>query len=78
MHIVFSLLRNKDLYMFRVLLDHSQEALHNKHLVRLQFHRNRATDNWHYTHAIYQNTFCAAPPEGERVMPEYEEAFDSK
>jgi hypothetical protein len=33
MHFVFSLLRIKDLYMFRALLAHPEEALHERHLV---------------------------------------------
>jgi hypothetical protein len=32
-HFLFSLLRIKGLYMFRVLLAHPQEALHKWHLV---------------------------------------------
>jgi hypothetical protein len=32
MHFLFSLLRIKGLYMFRVLLAHFQEALHERHL----------------------------------------------
>jgi hypothetical protein len=32
-HLSFSLLRIKDLYMFRALLAHPQEALHKRHLV---------------------------------------------
>jgi hypothetical protein len=33
MHILFNLLRIKDLYMFRSLLAHPQEALHKRHFV---------------------------------------------
>jgi hypothetical protein len=33
MHLLFSLLRIKGLYMFRALLAHPQEALHKRHLV---------------------------------------------
>jgi hypothetical protein len=33
MHCSFDFVRNKGLYMFRVLLTHPQEALHNRHLV---------------------------------------------
>jgi hypothetical protein len=33
MHFMFSLLRIRGLYMFRGLLAHRQEALHNRHLV---------------------------------------------
>jgi hypothetical protein len=33
MHFLFSLLRIKGFYMFRVLLVHPQEALHKRHLV---------------------------------------------
>jgi hypothetical protein len=33
MHILFSSLRIKSLYMFRALLSHPQEALHKQHLV---------------------------------------------
>jgi hypothetical protein len=33
MHLLFSLLRIKGLYMFRALLSHSQEGLHKRHLV---------------------------------------------
>jgi hypothetical protein len=33
MHISFSLLRIKGLYMFRALLAYPQEALHNRHLL---------------------------------------------
>jgi hypothetical protein len=33
MHFLFSLLRIKDLHVFRVLLAHPQEALHKRHLV---------------------------------------------
>jgi hypothetical protein len=32
-HFLFNLLRIKGLYMFRALLAHLQEALHNQHLV---------------------------------------------
>jgi hypothetical protein len=55
------LLRIKDLYMFRALLPHPQEALHKRHMVycvrimsQLQFHCNRGTAIWHYTDAIHQ------------------------
>jgi hypothetical protein len=33
MHVLFNLLRIKGLYMFRALLAHPQEVLHNRHLV---------------------------------------------
>jgi hypothetical protein len=33
MHFLFSLLRIKDLYMFRALLAHPQDSLHKRHLV---------------------------------------------
>jgi hypothetical protein len=33
MHFLFSLLRIKDLYMFRVLLAHPQDTIHKRHLV---------------------------------------------
>jgi hypothetical protein len=33
MHFLFSLLRNKGLYMFQELLAHPQEVLNKKHLV---------------------------------------------
>jgi hypothetical protein len=36
---------------------------------RLQFHRNRATANWH-SHAIYQMPFFAESPEDEQLMLE--------
>jgi hypothetical protein len=53
------LLRIKGLYMFRELLAHPQEALHKQHLVYcVQFHCNRDTANWHYTHAIHQVPFA--------------------
>jgi hypothetical protein len=60
MNFLFSLLRIKGLYMFRAILAHSQEALHKRHLVycvRVMFHCNRGTANWHYTKAIYQVPF---------------------
>jgi hypothetical protein len=33
MYVLFNLLRIKGLYMFRTLLTHPQEMLHNRHLV---------------------------------------------
>jgi hypothetical protein len=64
MHFSFSLLRIKGLYMFRALLAHPQEALHEQRLVycmrvmsRLQWNCNRTKVNWHYTHPVYQVPF---------------------
>jgi hypothetical protein len=56
MHFLFSLLRIKGLYMFRVLLAHPQEVLHKRQLVYcvrqlaesgLKFHSNPGAANWH-------------------------------
>jgi hypothetical protein len=58
MHFLFSLLRMRNLYMFRALLAHPQEVLHKRHLVCCVrvvswLHQPDAT-NWRNTHAIYQ------------------------
>jgi hypothetical protein len=57
MYFLFSLLRMKDLYMFRALLAHPQEVLHKRHLVyclRVISVLVQPADN---THAVHQVTF---------------------
>jgi hypothetical protein len=69
MHFLFSLLRIKGLYMFRALLAHPQEALHN--------------GTWYIAFVLCQlaatkvgvernipSVVCGAPPEDEQVILE--------
>jgi hypothetical protein len=51
MHFLFSLLRIKDLYMFRALLADPQEVVHKRHLV---YCVRVISANGHNTHAIYE------------------------
>jgi hypothetical protein len=65
MHFSFSLLRIKDLYMFRTLLAYSQEVLHKQHslcCVRVM----SVGCGTSYARSI-PSVFCAAPPEGKQV-----------
>jgi hypothetical protein len=66
MHFLFNLLRIKGLYMFRTLLAHLQEALHQLYLVYcvhvMSVGCTSSTPilvaaNWHNTHTIYQVPF---------------------
>jgi hypothetical protein len=71
MHILFSLLRIKGLYMFQELIAHLQEAPHFVYCVGfvsvgctsvkvapvLKFHFNPGQANWHNMYAIYQVPF---------------------
>jgi hypothetical protein len=73
MHFSFNLLRIKDLYMFRALLTHPQEALHKRHLI----HGCSFTATVQLT--LYArnvpNAVCVAPSEDKL---ENVEAFDSQ
>jgi hypothetical protein len=69
MHISFSLLRIKGLYMFQALLAHPQEALHKRDLVyvavavSLQPCHSQLTSARNISSAV-----CVSPPEDEQVM----------
>jgi hypothetical protein len=72
MHFLFNLLRLKGLYMFRALLAHPQEALHNRHLVycvraTLVVYTNLCRQLTSHTRNI-PRTVCVATPEDEQVM----------
>jgi hypothetical protein len=61
LYFLFSLLRIKGIYMFRVLLAHSQEAIHKRYLVY-----------WYIAHLRTKYTKCRfiASPEDEQVTLE--------
>jgi hypothetical protein len=52
MHVLFSLLRFKGLYIFQALLAHPQEDAPG-----LEWNSNPGAANWQNTHAIYQVPF---------------------
>jgi hypothetical protein len=69
MHVLLNLLRIKDLYMFRALLAHPQEALQKQHLVE-----SGPLQSWcsqQIQHAPHiPSAACSAPTEDEQVMLE--------
>jgi hypothetical protein len=75
MHFLFSLLRIKGLYMFRALLAHPQEAVHNRHLVycvrvmSVGCTSIGAANCSQHARSI-PSAACVAPPEDEQVILE--------
>jgi hypothetical protein len=67
MHFAFNLFRIKDLYMFRALLAHPQEGIH----------WNRATANWHNTHARHQMPFVNPILRMSKQCSKHVEVLDS-
>jgi hypothetical protein len=72
MHFLFNLLRIKDLYMFRALFAHPQEALDKRHLVYCVriISVDCGTVAVQLKPCNILNVVCLAPPEDEQVMLE--------
>jgi hypothetical protein len=71
MHFLFSLLRNKGLYIFRALLAHPQEMLHKRNLVYcVCVMSDGCYQGWSVTQFHSNPDVCAAPTEDEQVMLE--------
>jgi hypothetical protein len=72
MHILFNLLRIKDLYMFRALLAHPQEAPYKRHLVYNVAPGSKFTSILVHpsdiTRTQYTKFRLLAPPKGEQIM----------
>jgi hypothetical protein len=71
MHFLFNLLLIKDVYMFRALLAHPQEALNKRHLVYCV--RVTSVGCTRIGVELARNipsVVCVAPPENEQIMLE--------
>jgi hypothetical protein len=66
LHLSFSLLRTKSLYLFRALLAHPLEVLHKRHLVYCV----RMSAGYGTVAVSLPNAVCAEPHEDEQVMLE--------
>jgi hypothetical protein len=71
MHFLFNLLTTKDLYMFRALLAHPQEALHKRHLAYCMRVMSVGCTRIGVPYARnIPSAVCEGPPEDAQVMLE--------